>query len=80
MTPIVAELARRGWLREDWKALLKAALLCCPLLTMNLTDRSRFSPEIGLLGLAYAMEMGGESQGERSAIDQALDSVEAALL
>jgi hypothetical protein len=79
LTPTVAELARRGWLREDWKALLKAALLCCPLLTMNLADRARFSPEIGLLGLAYAVEMGGESQGERSPIDRALDEVEAAV-
>jgi hypothetical protein len=79
LTPIVDELGRRGWLREDWKELLKAALLCCPLLTMNLTDRSRFSPEIGLLGLAYAVEMGGDSLGERSVIDQALDEVEAAI-
>ncbi len=79
LIPVILELAKRGWLRPDWRARLKAALLCCPLLTMNLADRSRFTPEIGLLGLAYAVEMGGESQGVRSPIDQALDEVEAAL-
>jgi hypothetical protein len=79
LTPIVVELARRGWLRARWREQLKAALLCCPLLTMNLADAERFPPEIALLGLAYAVEMGGESRGVRSVIDQALDDVAAAV-
>jgi hypothetical protein len=79
LIPVVVELARRGWLPDRWREQLKAALLCCPLLTMNLTDATRFPPEIALLGLAYAVEMGGESLGVRSVIDQALDEVAAAL-
>jgi hypothetical protein len=79
LTPVVVELARRGWLSDRWREQLKASLLCCPLLTMNLTDAERFPPEISLLGLAYAVEMGGESLGVRSVIDQALDEVAAAL-
>ncbi|MCU0512684.1 MAG: hypothetical protein MUE40_08950 [Anaerolineae bacterium] len=55
------------------RALLKAALFCCPFLTMNLTDSGRFPPEISLLGLAMAVEMGAESQGTRSLIDTVLD-------
>jgi hypothetical protein len=73
LTPLIEELRRRGWLRVGWRERLKAALLCCPLLTMNLADAQRFPPEIALLGFAYAVEMGGESQGERSVIDSALD-------
>ncbi len=79
LIPILSELKRRGWLRDDWRAYLKAALFCCPFLTMNLADNTKFPPEISLLGLAMAVEMGGESIGERSLIDQTLDQVELAI-
>jgi hypothetical protein len=75
----LVELKHRGWLRDDWRAYLKAALFCCPLLTMNLADRKKFPPAISLLGLAMAIEMGAESRGERSSIDQLFDDVEAKL-
>ncbi|MFN8563108.1 MAG: phosphotransferase [Anaerolineae bacterium] len=79
LIPILRALQSRGWLRPDWRAYLKAALFCCPLLTMNLTDGEKFPPEISLLGLAMAVEMGGESAGARSLIDRTLDEVEAQL-
>jgi hypothetical protein len=79
LVPMLQELKRRDWLRADWRAYLKAALLCCPLLTMNLTDGEKFPPEISLLGLAMAVEMGAESAGERSLIDRTLDEVERTL-
>ena len=79
LMPILGELKRRSWLRDDWRAYLKAALMCCPLLTMNLTDGDKFPPEISLLGLTMAVEMGAESSGERSLIDRVLDEVERAL-
>jgi hypothetical protein len=79
LIPTLHDLARRGLLRPDWRAYLKAALFCCPLLTLNLADSGRFSPEVGLLGLAMAVEMGAESSGERSLIDRTLDEVESAL-
>jgi len=72
------ELRNRGWLSPEWRQQLKAALFCCPLLTMNLVDRSRFPAEISLLGFASAVEMGAESLNERSLIDLTLDEVEAA--
>jgi hypothetical protein len=43
---------------------------------MNLTT---FPPKIALLGLCFAIEMGAESSGIRSFIDQALDRAEVAL-
>jgi hypothetical protein len=73
--PILAELKRQGQLRADWRAYLKAALFCCPFLTMNLTDSAKFPPEISLLGLAMTIEMGSESHQQRSIIDQILDEV-----
>jgi hypothetical protein len=76
LIPILAHLKMRGQLRPDWRAFLKAALMCCPLLTMNLTDSAKFSPNIALLGLCMAVEMGSESMGVRSHIDQHLDAVE----
>lgn len=79
LVPLLSELARRGWLRSDWRRLLKSALFCCPFLTMNLTDANKFPPEISLLGLSMAVEMGADSTGKRSRIDQLFDQVEAGL-
>ena len=76
LIPLLRELKRRGWLRSDWRQYLKAALFCCPLLTMNLADSGRFPPEISLLGLAMAVEMGGESTGQSSLIDTVLSEVQ----
>ncbi len=80
LIPTLRDLKQRGWLREDWRAYLKASLFCCPFLTMNLTDSSKFPPPITVLGLAMAIEMGSESSGVRSRIDQMLDEVEKALV
>jgi hypothetical protein len=74
--PILQLLKAQDELRADWRELVKLALMCCPLLTMNLT---KFPPEIALLGLCFAIEMGADSTGQRSFIDQALDRAEALL-
>ena len=79
LLPLLRELAERDWLRQDWRSYLKLALFCCPLLTMNLADSSRFPPSISLLGLGHAIETGADSAGQRSRLDQALDEVEAQL-
>ena len=79
LKPALRLLHERGWLRPDWRRYLKASLMCCPLLTMNLADGERFPPEISLLGLSMAVEMGAESSGTRSLIDATLDEVEAAI-
>lgn len=76
LLPTLRELQAQKALRSDWRAYLKAALFCCPFLTMNLTDGQKFPPEISLLGLAMAVEMGAESQETRSDIDHLLDSLE----
>lgn len=80
LAPLLADLAAQGWLRPDWRPRLKAALMCCPLLTIRLADHLSIPPEIALLGLASAVEMAAESQGNRSLIDQVLDEAAAALI
>lgn len=75
LVPILRLLQASGALLDDWRTHLKLALFCCPFLTMNLADHTRFPPEISLLGLAMAVEMGAESHGQRSLIDQTLNDV-----
>jgi hypothetical protein len=76
LKPILRVLKARNMLRPDWKDYLKAALFCCPFLTMRLTDNLRFPATISLLGLAMSIEMGGHGIQQRSSLDQLLDSVE----
>jgi hypothetical protein len=73
LVPTLRLLQARGELHENWRGMLKTALMCCPLLTMNLADETRFPPAISLLGFCHAVEMGAESVGERSLIDTVLD-------
>jgi hypothetical protein len=60
LKPIVAELEDRKWLRSDWREYLRAAVFCCPLLTMNLCDRVKFPENVSVLGLAHAVMTGNE--------------------
>jgi hypothetical protein len=80
LIPTLRELKLRGWLPHDWRAYLKASLFCCPFLTRNLLDAQTFSPEIALLGLTQAVEMGAESHEKQSLIDSTLDEVEQSIL
>jgi len=80
LIPTLRVLKEKDALRSDWRAYLKAALFCCPLLTMNLADPGKFTPEMSLLGLTMAIEMGADSYGQRSLIDRTLDEVEQAII
>jgi hypothetical protein len=79
LIPALKLLKEEGNLRPDWRTYIKAALFCCPFLTMNLADANKFTPEMSLLGLLMAVEMGAESNKKRSLIDQTLDEVAEAL-
>lgn len=77
LVPLLRALKERQWLPVQWRTLFKSALFCCPFLTMNLADAEKFPPEISLLGLTMALEMGAESSSQqRSFIDQQLDTIE----
>ena len=79
LIPILQKLQAGGQLRSDWRRYIKLALMCCPLLTMNLTDVNKFPPSISLLGLAMTIEMGSESSIQHSLIDSYFNQAETAL-
>jgi hypothetical protein len=69
--PMVQELGDQ--LAPDWQDYLKAALFCCPFLTMNLRDPAKFPPAITLLGLSLAVEMGSSGIDGVSLLDRELN-------
>ncbi|HEX7737086.1 MAG TPA: HAD hydrolase-like protein [Ktedonobacteraceae bacterium] len=58
LLPLVAWLKERDELPEDWRDVLRLALMCCPLLTVDLFDATKRPPEIGWLGLSQALQLG----------------------
>ncbi len=58
LQPLKQMLHSQGCLPDDWHEILTLALMCCPLLTVNLLDRERMPPKISWLGLSYVIQMG----------------------
>ena len=58
LQPLLAKLRSLNALPENWLEIMQSALLCCPLLTMNLIDAERMPSSIGWLGFALAVFMG----------------------
>ena len=58
LQPLLSKLRSLNALPDDWLEIMQSALLCCPLLTMNLIDTERMPPSIGWLGFALAVFMG----------------------
>ena len=58
LTPLIAWLRAEGGLPEDWLEMMQLALMCCPLLTINLIDGERIPPTVSWLGLSLAVQMG----------------------
>jgi hypothetical protein len=73
-TPLLAELARRGELPHDWRATVRAALFCCPMLVTSLVSPGRAEP-VRYLGLARAVMAGSEPLSGSDDMSRFLDSV-----
>lgn len=58
LQPLLAWLEECAALPGDWQEILKLALMCCPLLTVDLFDQAKRPPEIGWLGLSQAVQLG----------------------
>ena len=58
LKPLLALLRDRQALPSDWSSLFHLALMCCPLLTVNLLDREKRSAAISWLGLSQVLGMG----------------------
>lgn len=72
--PLLRELARRGELPPDWRATVRAALACCPLLVTNLLAPERPEP-IRYLGLARTVMAGSEPVNGDDPVSRFLDAV-----
>jgi phosphoglycolate phosphatase-like HAD superfamily hydrolase len=57
LKPLLAWLKACEALPEDWQDIMNLALMCCPLLTINLFDATKMPPEIGWLGLSQAVQL-----------------------
>ena len=57
LKPLVRWLDDRGLLPVNWESRLRSALFCCPFLTVNLFDDSKYPKEVREFGLQRAMEM-----------------------
>jgi phosphoglycolate phosphatase-like HAD superfamily hydrolase len=58
LKPLISWLRTMDALPTNWLDVLQSALLCCPLLTVNLFDHQRMPATISWLGLTYAVHMG----------------------
>lgn len=58
LTPLIAHLRSQNALPDDWLEFVQLALMCCPLLTVNLLDAQRMPAAITWLGLSQAIQMG----------------------
>lgn len=58
LTPLISWLHSGDALPADWLEIMQLALMCCPLLTINLFDEERMPSTIGWLGLSLAVQMG----------------------
>lgn len=56
--PLVAWLEEQHALPAGWQDFLHLALMCCPLLTINLCDQTKIPPIIAWLGLTQAVHLG----------------------
>lgn len=58
VNPIMEMLIEKGESQESLMELFSLALMCCPLLTRNLSDTDIYSPSISWLGFAIAVQLG----------------------
>jgi phosphoglycolate phosphatase-like HAD superfamily hydrolase len=58
LRPLIVELRARDALPADWEEVMQLALMCCPLLTINLLDGERIPPSLSWLGLLLAVQTG----------------------
>ena len=58
LNSLLSLLLEKGESIVEMKQKIDLALMCCPLLTLNLMDTKRFPTEISWLGFALCLQMG----------------------
>ncbi len=83
IVPTLRFMEERGLLSDNWQYYLRAALFCCPFLTVNLladyrgngTLAERYPLPIKLLGLAMSVELGAQQRTGSSDLSDMIDSI-----
>jgi hypothetical protein len=83
LRPLLKELSAHKQLRTNWQDYLRAALFCCPFLTVNLlapfvangTLAQRYPIAIKILGLCMAIELGCAERTGRNSISDIVDEI-----
>jgi phosphoglycolate phosphatase-like HAD superfamily hydrolase len=60
LKPLITHLLERTMLPIHWKEIMQLAMMCCPLLTINLLDRESITPPISWLGLSLTVQTGNQ--------------------
>jgi hypothetical protein len=83
LIPTLEFLHKKNLLANNWSSYLRAALFCCPFLTVNLlaphsangTLAERYNLPIKLLGLAMAVEFGANTHAGSSPLSDLIDNL-----
>lgn len=73
--PMLATLRERGFLPDDWRATLRAALFCCPTLVMSLRAGGSHNAVSSAIGFAVSVMAGSEPVGASDRISAFLDQI-----
>jgi hypothetical protein len=68
--PLLRRLQDMQALPDDWEAIMRSALFCCPTLVMSQLPGPQRSPSVSLLGFALAMMCGAEPEDGADAVSQ----------
>lgn len=68
--PLLRRLQEMRALPDDWEAIMRSALFCCPTLVMSQLPGPQRSPSVSLLGFALAMMCGAEPEDGADAVSQ----------
>lgn len=77
--PLIRAVSARGLLDDQWRSIVRSALVACPLLVTDLLDAARPEP-VRLLALGRVLQLGSEpAAGHTDPVAAALDRIEEAV-
>jgi hypothetical protein len=66
--PLLLRLKAMGTLPDDWEAMVRSALFCCPTLVMSQMPGRERAPSVSLIGFAVSVMCGSAPEGGSDAV------------